>query len=274
MYTFFSNFTDNRIRIKFDLELNMAKKSDNKRFIKMMVEYEGTDFAGWQIQPQQRTVQQEIEKGLLKLTEEKIKITAAGRTDAGVHALGQVVSFETDSNLPVSAFSKGLNKYLPEDIQVIEAEEKKEKFNARKNAMSRTYRYIISLKPRVVGRRYSWYPESSFLLEPMVAASEYLKGEHNYASFCKQSSEGYYGNISIVHTVEWKTFEDMIIFEISAVRFLHNMIRIIIGTLLEVGRSKVTPEEFKNILDACDRKIAGPTAPPQGLYLVSVEYKN
>ena len=209
-----------------------------------------------------------------KLTEEKIKITAAGRTDAGVHALGQVVSFETNCSLPVSAFSKGLNRFLPEDVQVREAEEKKEKFNARKDAVSRTYQYVISTRPRVVGRRYSWYPESSFLLEPMVTASKYLKGEHNYASFCKQSSEGYFGNISTVYSVEWRTVEDMIIFEISAVRFLHNMIRIIIGTLLEVGRSKITPEEFKDILDACDRKLAGPTAPPQGLYLLSVEYKN
>ncbi|MFO7891219.1 MAG: tRNA pseudouridine(38-40) synthase TruA [bacterium] len=250
----------------------MEKKSDYKKYIKMTVEYEGTDFAGWQVQPEQRTVQEEIEAGLFKLTEKKFRVTAAGRTDAGVHALGQVVSFGSDSKLPVSAFSKGLNKYLPEDIRVIEAEEKTEKFDARRNAISRTYRYVISTRPKVIGRRYSWYPHCNFLLDPMIKASESLKGEHNYASFCKKTSEGYFGNISTVHRIEWKTFEDIIFFEVTAVRFLHNMIRIIVGTLLEVGRVRLTPEDFKNILEARNRKLAGPTAPPQGLYLVSVQY--
>jgi len=239
----------------------------------MTVEYEGTDFAGWQIQPNERTVQEVVEAGLFKLTEKKIRVTAAGRTDAGVHALGQVVSFKTDSIVPISAFSKGLNSYLPEDVQVIEAEEKLERFDARRDAISRTYRYIISKRPRIIGRQYKWYPQCNFYLDPIVNASEYLKGEHNFISFCKKISEGYHGNISTVHNVEWKEFEDDFFFEITAIRFLHNMIRIIIGTLLEVGRGRLTPEDFKNILEAQNRELAGPTAPPHGLYLLRVHYE-
>jgi len=252
----------------------MNRDTEQYRYFKMTIEYEGTGFAGWQIQPDQRTVQEEIETGLFKMTKKKIRVTASGRTDAGVHALGQVLSFKTDSTLPITAFSKGLNSYLPEDIRVIDAEIKTEKFDARKEAINRTYRYIISTRPKVIGRQYCWYPQCDFQLDPMIKASDYLKGEHNFTSFCKKESEGYYGNISTVYKVEWKTIGDEIIFQINAIRFFHNMIRIIIGTFIEVGKGNLTPEDFKQILEAQDRECAGPTAPPQGLYLFKVYYKN
>lgn len=247
--------------------------ADKKRCIKLLIEYEGTEFAGWQIQPKMRTVQEEIEKGLYRLTGTKITVTAAGRTDAGVHALEQVVSFQTDSQLSMVAFYKGLNRYLPEDLRVNEAEEKSENFNARRDAVARTYRYIIATKQKIIGRRFCWYPQFNFLLDPIRKASKYLKGEHNYTSFCKKNKEENYDNISTVHTIKWKIQEDDIIFEITAKRFFHNMVRIIVGTLLEVGRGRWTPQDFKNILEARNRKLAGPTAPPQGLFLVKVHYK-
>ncbi len=281
MYAFFPNFTYNNLWINSIIleqfvrkKFKMNRDTEQYRYIKMTIEYEGTDFAGWQIQPDQRTVQKEIETGLFKMTKKEIRVTASGRTDAGVHALGQVLSFKTDSSLPITAFSKGLNSYLPEDIRVIDAEMKTEKFDARKDAINRTYRYIISTRPKVIGRQYCWYPQCDFQLHPIMMASEYLKGEHNFASFCKKESEGYYDNISTVHTIEWKSIGDEIIFQINAVRFFHNMIRIIIGTFIEVGKGNLTPEDFKQILEARNRELAGPTAPPYGLYLIKVHYKN
>jgi len=281
MSAFFPNFINNCISINsiiirsvHRLTLKMNRDTEQNRYIKMTLEYDGTDFAGWQVQPEQRTVQEVVETGLFKMTKKKFRVTASGRTDAGVHALGQVVSFKTDTSLPISAFSKGLNSYLPQDVRVINAEMKREKFDARKNAISRTYRYILTKQPKVIGRQYCWYPQCSFRLNPMIKASKFLKGEHTFTSFCKKKSEGYYNNISTVHTVEWKTIENEVVFQINAVRFFHNMIRIIIGTLLEVGKGTLTPEDFKRILEAQDRKFAGPTAPPQGLYLVKVYYNN
>lgn len=251
----------------------MNKNTDNIRYIKLLIEYEGTEFAGWQKQPNVRTVQEEIEKGLYELTGTKITVKSAGRTDAGVHALAQVVSFQTNSQLPITAFCKGLNRHLPQDVRINEAEERSEKFDARRDAVARTYRYIISTRQKVIGRRYCWYPQFNFLLDPIIKASEFLKGEHNYASFCKKNDEVNYNNISTVHTIQWDMQEDEVIFEITAIRFFHNMVRIIVGTLLEVGRGRFTPEDVKNILEAQNRKLAGPTVPPQGLFLVKVHYK-
>ncbi len=239
--------------------------------IKLTVEYDGSDFSGWQVQPDQRTVQGEIEKALRTLTHRKIRIIGAGRTDAGVHALGQAVNFKCQDNLPLSAFEKGLDGLLPEDIHIIAAEEAVKSFNARRDAVSRVYRYVLSRKPRAVGRQYAWYPGMKFLLEPMEYASKFLLGEHDFTSFCK--SDGEHENfVSRVLKIKWSVREEEIHFEITAVRFFHKMIRIIVGTLLEVGRGKISPENFREILAARDRTQAGPTVPPQGLFLVKVNY--
>jgi len=241
------------------------------RTIKLTIEYDGTHFSGWQIQPNQRTVQGVIEKALAKLTKEKIKVVGAGRTDAGVHALGQVASFRCQKGLPMKAFINGINFFLPEDVKIIHAEEAHPSFNARRDAVQRTYRYVVSKRPRVVGRYYSWYSKMTFSLEPMKKASHYLVGGHDFTSFSKSDSEtnDYSSHVLDIH---WIESDEEVWFEITALRFFHNMVRIIMGSLLEVGYGRISPEQFHRILMARDRKVAGPTLPPQGLFLVSVGF--
>lgn len=241
------------------------------RTFKLTLEYDGTDFSGWQVQPNQRTIQGEIEKALRFLTQKDIRIIGSGRTDAGVHALGQVISFRSNSELQLSAFKNGLNAYLPVDVRVIRVEEAGDCFNARKDAVSRTYHYVLYKRKRAVMRRYGWYPGMDFSVDPMKQASEFLLGEHSFISFCKLN--GQTGDlISRVLNLRWNLTEEEIIFEITANRFFHNMVRIIVGTLLDVGFRKISPEELSNIIEGRDRELAGPTVPPQGLFLVRVDY--
>ncbi len=241
--------------------------------VRLDIEFDGTDFAGWQIQPNQRTVQEEIEKGLLKLTSETIRITGAGRTDSGVHALGMVANFKYNKKLPVEAFEKGLNTLIPDDIYIKSAQFVEENFDARRCAARRSYCYHIAKSPRAVGRQYAWYPRGPFELAKMKEASEYLVGEHDFDAFSKISEDIKTYN-SLVYQVQWKETHDEIQFEISAIRFFHHMIRIIIGTLFEVGQGRMSVLGFKNVLDSKDRSLAGPTIPPHGLFLTKVEYEN
>ncbi len=243
----------------------------NGRLFKLVIEYDGSNFAGWQVQPNQRTVQGEIEKALKILTQKEIRITGSGRTDAGVHALGQVASFQINSSLSLNQMKKGLNGLLPEDILIIDINELTEPFDARRNAVSRTYRYIIAKKSRAINRQYVWIPRIKFSVESMQEASQYLVGEHDFTSFCKTNGQTD-DFISCVSDVNWKTVDDEIHFEITANRFFHHMVRIIVGTLVEVGRGKISPDMFQKILESKDRTCAGPTAPPQGLFLDHVEY--
>jgi len=239
--------------------------------VKMTLSYDGTEFCGWQVQPKLRTVQGEVEKALFNLTHEKIRITGSGRTDTGVHALGQVAHFNTKKDLPIQAFKEGLNQELPQDVQILDAEFVDENFNARRDAVKRTYRYSLIRKPRVIGRQYAWFPKTSFALEPMREASQYLLGEHDFTSFSKVN-EDIETPISLVYDISWEDREDEIDFTITAVRFFHHMIRIVIGTLIEVGRGKMASAQFDNILKVRNRNLAGPTAPPHGLFLMKVEY--
>lgn len=241
------------------------------RVLKLTVEYDGSGFAGWQVQPDQRTVQEEIEKGLAQLTGESIRITGSGRTDAGVHALGQIVSFRTGSQLPLQAFRDGLNASTPRDICILEAVEAAEDFDARRAAVRRTYRYKLFKRATAIGRQYGWYPNCPIQMETMREASRLLLGEHNWTSFCRENPS-VPDPVAVVHTIEWIESEDELWFEICANRFFHNMVRIIIGTLLEVGRGKMSQTQLKNILISQNREKAGPTIPPQGLYLIRVEY--
>ena len=242
------------------------------RTIKLIIEYDGTDFAGWQIQPRQRTVQGDIELSLKKLLREDIKIVGSGRTDAGVHALGQVASFRTSSEYDPKVYQNGLNKLLSRDVRIIKSEIVPVDFNARRNAVKRSYRYCISKKDRAIGRQYNWYPRAKFQSEPMIEASACLIGEYDFTSFSKSADES--GSCStIVYDIRWSETDEKLIFEIDAIRFLYNMIRIIIGTLMDVGRGKISGDKFNSILNARDRKSAGNTAPPHGLYLLNVDYR-
>ncbi len=243
----------------------------NKRTLKLIVEYDGSDFAGFQIQPNQRTIQGEIEKALQVLTQEDIRVIGSGRTDAGVHALGQVVSFQLYSTLSLEQFQKGLNGLLPEDIHITDVSESPQRFNARQNAISRSYRYVLSKEYRAIKRQYVWCPRMEFFVEPMQQASKCLIGEHDFTSFCTANGDTDHF-ISKVSNASWKIIDDEIHFEITADRFYHHMVRSIVGTLVEVGRGKISPEDFHRILKAKNRSHAGPTAPPHGLFLVWVQY--
>lgn len=245
----------------------------NIRTYKMILEYDGTEFFGWQIQPKKRTIQEEIEKAIFAITGEKIRITGAGRTDTGVHALGQVASFQSETVLPEDRLKMAVNAKLPKDIRVVSLERAVGAFNARRNAKCRTYRYIIAQRPKAVGRMYAWYPRFKYQLAPMISASELLKGSHCWKAFCK--SEDLNRNyISTVLDVQWKHLDEEIQFEITAERFFHNMVRIILGTLFDIGRGKMTVEQFQKLFAVQDRKMAGTTLPPNGLFLLKVDYPN
>ncbi len=243
----------------------------DRRNLKLTLEYDGSGFAGWQIQPKLRTVQTELENAILKLTGEPTRIMGAGRTDAGVHALGQVASFHTNSPHPCGIFEAALNALLPDDIRVISAEEVNPVFDARRDATGRTYRYVLLRHPRVIGRQYAWYPRIDFDLDAMQKATLYLVGEHAFSAFCKiRSAVG--SCISTVDSATWTEEDGMCCFDITGIRFFHNMIRILVGTLLEVGAGRMSADTFEQILNEGDRNRAGPTAPPRGLFLVRVDY--
>ena len=251
---------------------NNGPEIDSRYFI-LVIEYDGSEFSGWQVQPGYRTVQGEIESALRNLMQEQIRINGAGRTDAGVHALGQVANFHSMSSLYPSQIQKGLNGIMPEDIRILDVKECDRTFNARSKATGRTYRYILSRRLHSIGRQYSWYPRTNFSVTLMETASKYLIGEQDFTSFCKGT--GYNGScISCVKEIKWEKEDENVLFNITAIRFFHNMIRVIIGTLIEVGRGKISPDEFLKILKAKDRRLAGPTAPPQGLFLVKVHFNN
>jgi tRNA pseudouridine38-40 synthase len=241
------------------------------RNIKLTLEYDGTDFNGWQWQPKGRTVQGALLEAAETLLQESPNLIAAGRTDAGVHALGQVVNFKTDSDLDLGSVRLGLNSFLPNEVVVLDAREVDERFHARFDAVKRTYRYVISTRSRAIGRQFSWHCKYQLNLDAIREATEALLGQHSFKSFCKETEEEEH-YLSNVESAVWQESEDFLTFEITAKRFLRNMIRIIIGTLVDVGRGRIKPSEMKQILQAEDRNKAGWTAPAIGLTLQAVYY--
>jgi tRNA pseudouridine38-40 synthase len=249
----------------------MDPEPNTLRSFKMVLEYDGSDFCGWQIQPGKRSVQEEIEKAVHRVTGKNLRVTGAGRTDAGVHALGQVASFAVADGIGEERLRTALNALLPCDIRILELRETAGRFDARRNAASRTYRYVISKRSKAVGRQYAWYPRLRYDLAPMMTASKALMGEHVWKTFSKSGGmEGHF--ISTVLNVHWMDGSDETWFEITAERFFHNMVRIILGTLFDVGRGKMSVEEFGRLFELNDRKQAGTTLPPHGLFLITVNY--
>jgi len=241
------------------------------RNIKLEIEYDGTNFHGWQIQPELRTVQGEIEDKLKTILKQKITLIGAGRTDVGVHALGQVANFKTESRLDEESILKGLNGLLPDDVVIRKVEEVDLDFNARYSARSRVYQYRIFLGRTAIRRRYVWEVSYWLDLEKIVEATGLISGEHDFSSFCVADSTKP-NNICKVTQATWERSGEELIFEIEADRFLHTMVRSLVGTLVEVGRGYFSVGDFVNIMQAKDRKKAGPTAPARGLYLVKVRY--
>ncbi len=243
------------------------------RNIKLTIEYEGTAYLGWQRQPQGMTIQEALEEALKQITGETTQVTGASRTDTGVHARGQVANFRTDSAIPVERFQSALNALLPLDIAIVAAEEVPEDFHARFSARSKLYHYTIwnqRVRP-VLDRRFSWHVRWPVELAPLREASEYLIGEHDYAAFQSANAQSE-TTVRVIELADWELNAPRLTFAIEANGFLYNMVRALAGTLLDVGRGKMTPAEFRRVLESGQRAQAGRTAPARGLCLMRIRY--
>jgi len=244
------------------------------RRLKLTVQYDGTDFAGFQRQPDAVTVQQVLEECIGEALGHEVRVLAAGRTDAGVHAIGQVVALDTDAAIPVEAVPVAFTSKLPDSVAVVAAEEVQPSFHPRFDARSKRYVYRIVSRPvrsPFLGR-YAWCVRHSLTAEMMAAAAGHIQGRHDFRSFCAAGSDVETFERQVTR-VEVARDGDLVEVWIDADGFLYQMVRIIVGTLVEVGRDRMAPETVAQIIEARDRTKAGPTAPPQGLCLVRVEYE-
>ncbi len=242
--------------------------------IKLTVGYDGTDYCGWQIQPNGKTVQEALNRALESLTGEKVSVTGSGRTDAGVHAKGQVAHFETESNIPPEKFAKALNVFLPQDIRVYNSQRAAENFNACRSAKKKTYVYSMyqSEIPNPLKERYAVRVDEGLDIKKMQAASKILAGEHDFKSFCSSGSSVQTTTRIIYRLTVAKKGEDIKI-TVCGNGFLYNMVRIIAGTLLKIGYGKMTEEELKKMISSGKRNLGGNTLPAKGLCLEKVVYK-
>jgi tRNA pseudouridine38-40 synthase len=239
--------------------------------IRLMIEYRGGAFAGWQFQPNQRTVQGELEKALKKLTAKKITLYGAGRTDAGVHALCQVANFRVSHRLPVEKYRDALNFHLPEDIRILKAESVSPEFHARYAALYRKYRYLIGLKKTALFADRRWEITASLDIELLNAAANYILGEHDFTACCVVSSQKD-NNRCLVYSSRWRRQASVLIYDIMADRFLHSMIRSLVGLMVETARGGMSLRNFKEVLKSGDHAAIKKVAPARGLYLVDIGY--
>jgi len=260
-------------------EKSFAKDSETMRNLKLILSYDGSEYSGWQIQPDAATIQGTLASAIGRLTGEKVLPQGSGRTDAGVHALAQVATFSTASTVPVENFVKALNDVLPPSIRVLESVEVPDDFHARKSAYAKTYRYRILRSPICSPfiARYVWhfpYP----LDEPSMArAAAQVLGEQDFTSFAavdpergREDSEP--SNVRTIMESCWKREGEQFIYTVRGNGFLHHMVRNLVGTFVLVGKGTLQVEEIVRILESRNRSSAGPTAPASGLCLVAVEY--
>lgn len=241
---------------------------------KLTIEYDGTNYHGWQIQPNGPSIQQAIESEIKTMTNQSIRLNGSGRTDAGVHAMGQVANFSCDTRITAKAFQKGLNSLLADDIAIRECIEVPLAFHARFDAKSKRYCYHISNQPiaPAIGRHYAWWIRTPLDLNAMQQAAAHLIGRHDFKAF---EGTGSPRSTTVRHVTQARLVADApgtIRFEISADGFLRYMVRNIAGSLVAVGRGDMTADQFQTVMAALDRHQAAATAPPQGLFLVEVEY--
>ncbi|MBI2863443.1 MAG: tRNA pseudouridine(38-40) synthase TruA [Chloroflexi bacterium] len=243
------------------------------RKLKLEMEYDGSAYFGFQLQPDRTTIQGELETALYKLTGETLRVKAAGRTDTGVHAKGQVVSFSTTSVYPVSQFVGALNFYLPDDIVVRTAAEVRPDFDARRSATRRHYRYYLLNRrsPSPFWRRYAFHVPARLDLASMKTAAGFLVGQHDFAAFAGREAKGRSTRREVLEE-RLEREGELITFDISADAFVAHQVRNMVGTLLWVGTGKLSVPEFIQVLAGRDRKAAGPAAPPHGLWFVKVDY--
>jgi tRNA pseudouridine38-40 synthase len=254
------------------------------RNLKLILSYDGADFAGWQVQPGQTTVQGALASAIGRLSAENVLPQGSGRTDAGVHALAQVASFQTASAIPAENWVRALNDILPPAIRVLEATEAAPEFHARKSARAKTYRYRIyrgAICPPFLAR-YVWHYPYPLEESAMIAAAGVVVGEHDFTSFAAVDPERvermaaeentHTTNIRTIFSSAWAREGDELIYIVRGSGFLHHMVRNLVGTFMLMGKGTVALEDLRRILEARERNAAGPTAPASGLYLVGVEY--
>ncbi len=262
------------------------------RNLKLILSYDGSDFAGWQVQPDAATVQGTLASAIGRITGEKVLPQGSGRTDAGVHALAQVATFVTESSVPAANFVKALNDILPASVRVLEVEEAAPDFHARKSARGKTYRYRIyraAICPPFLSR-YVWHYPYPLDEAAMIRAAGLIEGEHDFTSFTAVDPERSVGaatdpegsagirpapavsNIRRIFSSNWEQQEDEFLYTVKGSGFLHHMVRNLVGTFILVGKGTLQSADVTRILEARNRSAAGATAPASGLYLVNVEY--
>ncbi len=241
--------------------------------VKLVVAYDGTAYHGWQLQPNALTIEGELNKALNALLGEEIQVTGASRTDAGVHALCNIAVFDTESPIPAEKISYALNQRLPEDIRIQSSEQTDADFHPRHCRSRKTYEYrILNARfPLPTRRLYSYFTYIPLDIQKMRQGADFLKGEHDFASFCSPAS-AVESTVRTIYELNVEKVQEEIILRVCGSGFLYNMVRIIAGTLIEAGRGRIEPEQVRRILEAKDRRMAGPTAPACGLTLVKYEF--
>jgi len=252
---------------------------DRMRNLKMILSYDGAEFSGWQVQPNTTTVQGTLASAIGRITGEKVLPQGSGRTDAGVHALAQVVTFVTESSVPTTNFVKALNDVLPTSVRVLEVIEVAPDFHARKSARAKTYRYRIyreAICPPFLAR-YVWHYPYPLDEEAMARAAARVEGEHDFTSFAAVDPERGredepISNVRKIFSSHWERGGEEFVYTVRGSGFLHHMVRNLVGTFILVGKGTLSAEDVTRILEARNRSAAGATAPASGLYLVGVEY--
>ena len=244
------------------------------KIVRLIISYDGTNYCGWQIQINGITVEEVINRELSSLLGEDVAVIGASRTDSGVHAVGNVAVFDTETKIPAEKISFALNQRLPDDIRIQKSEEVSEDFHPRYCDSTKTYEYkILNRKfPDPLNRLYTHFVYMPLDVQKMKEAAEYIVGEHDFASFCSSGSQ-VKTTTRTVYNLDITKDDDIIKIKISGNGFLYNMVRIIVGTLLKVGLGIYPPEHVKEIIEAKDRYTAGPKAPAKGLTLVGIEYE-
>ena len=244
------------------------------RRIKLIVAYDGTEYSGWQIQPEAPTIEMYLDKAIRELTGENVHVTGASRTDAGVHAYGNVAVFDTESTIPGDRFTFALNRFLPDSIVIQDSWEVSVDFHPRHCDTRKTYEYRIlnTAVPLPQKRNFTWHVAGSIDIEKMKEAAAYIVGEHDFKSFCQTGAQ-VESTVRTIYSVEVEEQgENDLVIRVCGNGFLYNMVRIIAGTLLDIGQGKRDPMDIFTILEAKDRSAAGPTAPAHGLTLVKYEF--
>ena len=245
------------------------------RNIKLTIEYDGREFNGWQKQPNKLNIQGTIEQAIKSITgEEEVELNASGRTDAGVHAIGQVANFKTNSKIPIEKFAIAINSNLKKSIVIKKAEEVDERFHSRLNCKKKTYRYIInnSEEGTAIYRNLETHIPQKLNVQKMQEAIKYFEGEHDFKAF-KASGTSSKSSVRTIYNGKVYQENHRIFIELTGNGFLYNMVRIISGTLVEVGMGKIEPTKIKEIIEIGKRENAGKTLPPNGLYLLEVMYE-